>query len=236
MLSDLLEKTTTKYTCELPVSGKKVRFRPFFVREEKILLLAMQEKSSIALANGMSQIIQNCCEDMEDPYSLSFSDAIYLFLKIRSKSVGETIESTIIENDMEIPIEFDLDQGIQIEGSKQDSKINLAKNLIVQMREPLLSDYAEIEFDDNFNGHYMLIAKCIKSVITEEEQINTSTLPDEEVLDFVEKLSKNQFEKIVKFIANSPKVFLQANYILDGERKNLKIESIFDFFAFPSVT
>ena len=236
MLSDLLEKTTPKYSCKLPISGKTVWYRPFFVREEKMLLLAIEENSSRSLAITMAEIIKNCCEEINSPNSMFFSDAIYLFLKIRSKSVSESIESTIISEGQEIEIELDLESGIGLEGSKQKPKIELAKNLMIEMREPILQDYIDVEFNNDLTGHYELISRCIKTVSTTDTDIETNSLPTEEVIEFVEKLNRNQFKKVVDFITNSPKVFLQTKYIIDGEEKNLKIESIFDFFAFPSAT
>ena len=236
MLSDILTKTAPRYKCKLPQSKDEHFFRPFFVKEEKILLLALEEKTTTALAIAMKVIIENCCEDIDDASQLSFCDACYLFLKIRSKSVGEVIEAKVQDSELkQYEVFFNLDQDMKVIGEKQNPNIKLNEDVAIEMSEPTLKTYIEISNQDELKSYYEIISKCIKTVTTKDGVIDVSTIDTNETIDFVENLNKAQFQEIVDYITNSKKIILETKYQSENELKDIKIESIFDFFGFPSV-
>jgi len=236
MLSDILTKTAPRYKCKLPNSKEEHFFRPFFVKEEKILLLALEEKSTTALSLAMKVIIENCCQDIEDASKLSFCDACYLFLNIRSKSVGEVIEAKVQDDRLnQYDVFFNLDKDMRVIGEDQNPQIKLNDDVAIEMKEPTLDTYIEISSDDELKSYYEIISKCVKKVKTKDGDIDVSTIDKNELIDFVENLNKSQFQEVVNYITNSKKIILETKYQSESGEKDIKIESIFDFFGFPSV-
>jgi len=236
MLSDILTKTAPRYKCTLPHSKDDHYFRPFFVKEEKILLLALEEKTTSALAISMKIIIENCCEDIKDASELSFCDACYLFLKIRSKSVGEVIEAKVQDTQLnQYEVIFNLEKDIKVVGENQNPAIQLNDDVAIEMAEPKLKTYIEVSTEDELKSYYEIISKCIKKVKTKDGDIDVSTIEKNELLDFVENLNKKQFQEVVDYITNSKKIVLETKYQSKNGTQDITIESIFDFFGFPSV-
>jgi len=194
---------TPTYELELPSSKKKIKYRPFLVKEEKILVIAMESQDDSQIGNAIKEVISNCIVTRGVKVeNLATFDIEYLFLNIRGKSVGETVDVLITcpdDNQSQVPLSIDLDE-IRVTISPEHSRdIKLDDNLTLRMKYPALDQFiksnfnvSEVSVDDTFE----LIAGCIEQVYSEEESWNASDCSKKELFQFVEQLSSKQFKEI----------------------------------------
>jgi len=236
-LSNLLVSDIPKYEVVLPSSGDKKSFRPFLVKEEKILLLAQQSEEASSMIRAIKNIIESCVDDIEDVGSLPLFDIEYIFLQIREKSVGEGIEPVVVcpftkEN---IPVKV-LIPDIKVTKTEGHTKeIKISREIILKMRYPTLDDLDKrdgvIDYEDP-STFYDLISDCIVSIQTKSELINSSTIPKEEMLEFVDNMTKKQFEKILDFFLTSPRVEHKVLYTTsDNVEREVVLSGLSDFFG-----
>mgnify|MGYP003152357481 FL=1 len=235
-LSDLLVSTIPQYEVILPSTGKKVKFRPFLVKEEKVLLIAQSTGNNQQVLDAIKNIIESCFEDINDASSLPLFDVEYLFLKLRSKSVGEVVTPTIIcpFTNEKIELNINLDK-IEVTGEiKRENKIKIKPKLIVKMSYPSLKTLS-LSDNPDYNSPesiYDLIVNCIDQVITEEETINTNEISKDEVSSFVDNMTKNQFGKLVDFITSIPRLKHTEKYKTSDEvEREVVLSSLSDFFG-----
>jgi len=239
MLSDLLTKSAPKYATKLTSKDKTVYFRPFLVREEKSLLLALQEEKESSIMKCIADIIYNCVDDIGDPLKLPIYDVENLFLQIRSKSIGEIIELHLKDEDTgEIVINDINIEEIKFSSSPKSGEIKISEEITVNFRYPILKDFVETNADfSTTDGYYNLIAKCLMSIETPEEKINVENYTITEVKDFLESMNKTQFKKVLEFFRTMPKLTHTVEYTNSiGSIKKIKLEGLQDFFGLPSVT
>ena len=236
-LSELLTANIPKYDIIIPSTGEKTKFRPFLVKEEKVLLVAQNTGSTTEVLNSIQRIIEHCVDDIQDVSSLPLFDLEYLFVKLRSKSIGE-LANPIIKcpvTEEEIQLEVNLND-IELKGTpKKENKIKISENIILKMKYPTLKtildqDY-EIDFQDP-ESFYNLAIRCIEEIITKEENINVSQLPIKEIEEFVDNMTKNQFEKILNFFVDIPKLEKSIKYVTsDGVQREVLLSGLSDFFG-----
>jgi len=222
--------STPSYELIIPSTKKKVKFRPFLVKEEKILILAMESNNPTQVANAVKDVISSCILSKGVKVeSLSTFDIEYIFLNIRGKSVGEEIEVMITCPDDEktqVSSVINIDE-IQIQESKDHSKdIKLDDNLTLRMKYPSMSEFIKSNFavsadavdvDDTFK----LIASCIDQIYSEEESWAGSDSTDKELNEFVEQLSSKQFKEVENFFNTMPKL----SHTVKVTNPNTKVES-----------
>tara|TARA_B100000965_G_scaffold342041_1_gene311070 strand:+ start:1195 stop:1917 length:723 start_codon:yes stop_codon:yes gene_type:complete len=222
--------STPSYELIIPSTKKKVKFRPFLVKEEKILILAMESNNPTQVANAVKDVISSCILSRGIKVeSLSTFDIEYLFLNIRGKSVGEEIEVMITCPDDEktqVSSVINIDE-IQVQESKDHSKdIKLDDNLTLRMKYPSMSEFIKsnfavsadaIDVDDTFK----LIASCIDQIYSEEESWAGSDSTDKELNEFVEQLSSKQFKEVENFFNTMPKL----SHTVKVTNPNTKVES-----------
>jgi len=222
--------STPSYELIIPSTKKKVKFRPFLVKEEKILILAMESNNPTQVANAVKDVISSCILSRGVKVeSLSTFDIEYIFLNIRGKSVGEEIEVMITCPDDEktqVSSVINIDE-IQIQESKDHSKdIKLDDNLTLRMKYPSMSEFIKSNFavsadavdvDDTFK----LIASCIDQIYSEEESWAGSDSTDKELNEFVEQLSSKQFKEVENFFNTMPKL----SHTVKVTNPNTKVES-----------
>ena len=236
-LSDLLVSDIPKYEIIIPSSGVKKTFRPFLVKEEKVLLLAQQSEEDSDMIRAIKNIIESCVDDIEDVGSLPLFDVEYIFLQIRGKSVGEAIEPVIVcpFTDENIPVKV-LIPDIKITTTEGHTKeIEISKEIILKMRYPTLDDLDKrdgvIDYEDP-SAFYDLISDCIVSIQTKSELINSSNIPKQEILDFIDNMTKKQFEKILDFFLTSPKIEHKVLYTAsDDIEREVVLSGLSDFFG-----
>ena len=226
-----------KYEITIPSSETSTTFRPFLVKEEKVLLLAQESNSDSDILIAIKNIIESCVDGIEDAGSLPLFDIEYLFLQIRSKSVGESVNPTIIcpTTGESISVKV-LIPDIEITKNKSHkNKISINDNIILKMKYPTLNDLSKREgvLDyTNSESFYYLIADCIVSIETKSDLIDATSLPKEEVLDFVDSMTKSQFENVLDFFLTSPKIEHTVSYTTsDGTERKVVLSGLSDFFG-----
>ena len=205
---------TPTYELELPSTGKKIKYRPFLVKEEKLLVLALETENTKDISTAIKTVLKNCIQSRGVKVeSLPTFDIEYLFLNIRGKSVGEEIEVNLIAPDDEetsVPVTINIDD-IKISKKKDHTnKIKLDKTLMMEMKYPSLDEFVKNNFD--FDGEvdmdqsFDLIASCIDKIYNEEEVWSTADCTKKEVKDFLEQMNSMQFKEIEKFFDSMPKL------------------------------
>lgn len=233
--------STPTYELEIPSTKKKIKYRPFLVKEEKILIIAMESEDPKQIANAVKTVISNCILTkgikVDD---LATFDIEYLFLNIRGKSVGEAVDVLITCPDDEVtqvPRSINLDE-IEVKISPEHSKdIKLDENLTLRMKYPSMEEFIKSNFsigdaisvDDTFN----LITSCIDQIFSEEDSWAASECSKKELIDFVEQLSSKQFKDIEKFFETMPKLshIIKVKNPNTGVESEVLLEGLSAFFA-----
>ena len=220
---------TPTYELEIPSLKKTIKFRPFLVKEEKILIIAMESQDNKQIGNAVKEVISNCIltkgVKIDD---LSTFDIEYLFLNIRGKSVGESVDVLITcpdDNETQVPVSINLDDiKVQVD-SKHSRDIKLDDNLTMRMKYPSLNEFIKNNFNAEENvtvdDSFELICSCIEQVYSEEESWAASDFSKKELNEFLEQLSSKQFKEIEKFFDTMPKL----SHILKVRNPNTKVES-----------
>ena len=205
---------TPTYELELPSTGKKIKYRPFLVKEEKLLVLALETENTKDISTAIKAVLKSCIQTRGIKVEkLPTFDIEYLFLNIRGKSVGEEIEVNLIapdDKETSVPVTINIDD-IKISKSKNHSnKIKLDKTLMMEMNYPSLDEFVKNNFD--FDGEvdmdqsFDLIASCIDKIYNAEEVWSTADCTKKEVKDFLEQMNSMQFKEIEKFFETMPKL------------------------------
>ena len=220
---------TPTYELELPSTGKKIKYRPFLVKEEKLLVLALETEDTKQISTAIKTVLKNCIQSRGVKVeSLPTFDIEYLFLNIRGKSVGEEIEVNLIAPDDEItsvPVTINIDD-IKIQKKKDHTnKIKLDKTLMMEMKYPSLDEFVKnnFDFDGNINmdQSFDLIASCIDKIYNAEEVWSTSDCTKKEMVDFLEQMNSRQFKEIEAFFTTMPKL----SHIINITNPKTKVES-----------
>ena len=205
---------TPTYDLELPSSGKKIKYRPFLVKEEKLLVLALESESNKEISTAIKAVLKACIQTRGVKVEqLPTFDIEYLFLNIRGKSVGEEIEVNLICPDDEkttVPVTINIDD-IEIKKSEDHNKrIALDKNLMMEMKYPSLDQFIKNNFDfgaePGIDESFQLIATCIDKIYNQEEVWSTSDCTKKEITDFLEQMNSVQFKEVEKFFTTMPKL------------------------------
>ena len=230
---------TPIYELVLPSTGKKLRYRPFLVKEEKVLIIALESEDTKQITNAVKNVISNCILSRGIKVdNLSTFDIEYLFLNIRGKSVGEEVEVMVTcpdDNETKVPVTIPLDE-IQIyKDPKHDRDIVLDENLKMRMKYPSLSEFIKSNFDVGDMGmkeSFDLISSCIEQVFNEEESWNASDCSKKELNDFIEQLNSKQFKKIENFFETMPKLSytVKVKNPKTGVQNDIVLEGLSDFF------
>ena len=233
--------STPTYELIIPSSNRKIKYRPFLVKEEKILILAMESQDTKQIARSVKDVLTKCILSKGIKVEkLSTFDIEYLFLNIRGKSVGEHIEVMVTCPDDEktqVPMSINIDDiKIQTEDS-HTTDIKLDDTYTLKMKYPSLTEFIKNNFDNmsdlNVDDTFDLIASCIDQDYTEEESWSHQECTKKELSDFVESLNSNQFKMIENFFTTMPKLshtvkVLNPNTKVESE---IKIEGLQSFFG-----
>tara|TARA_B100000902_G_scaffold5941_1_gene7771 strand:+ start:83 stop:802 length:720 start_codon:yes stop_codon:yes gene_type:complete len=205
---------TPTYELELPSTGKKVKYRPFLVKEEKLLVLALESEDTKQITTAIRAVLKNCIQSRGVKVdSLPTFDIEFLFLNIRGKSVGEELEVNLIcpdDGETSVPVTINIDD-IKISKSEDHTKkIQLDKSLIMEMKYPSLDEFIKNNFDftgdPGIDQSFDLIASCIDKIYNEEEVWSTADCTKKEVKEFLEQMNSLQFKGIEKFFTTMPKL------------------------------
>jgi hypothetical protein len=220
---------TPSYTLEIPSLKKEIKYRPFLVKEEKILIIAMESEDPKQIANAVKTVINNCILTKGIKVEqLSTFDIEYLFLNIRGKSVGESVDVLITCPDDEktqVPVSINLDDIEIVVGDNHSKDIKLDDKLTLRMKYPSLNEFIKSNFQNQFNmsvdDTFNLIISCMEQVYSEEESWSASDCTQKELAEFIEQLSSKQFKEVENFFATMPKL----SHTIKIKNPNTNIES-----------
>ena len=206
--------STPIYELELPSTEQTIKYRPFLVREEKVLVIALESEDTKQITNAIKTVIKNCIETKGIKVeSLPTFDIEYLFLNIRGKSVGEEIEVNIICPDDEettVSVKILVDDIKVQRNSEHNNKIKLDNNVMMEMRYPSLDQFIKNNFDISSNSamdqSFELIASCIDKIYTEDEVWASADVTKKELIEFLDQMNSAQFKEIEKFFETMPKL------------------------------
>ena len=232
---------TPTYELELPSTGKTIQYRPFLVKEEKLLVLALESENTKQITNAIKSVIKSCILTRGIKVeTLHTFDIEYLFLNIRGKSVGEELEVNIIcpdDEETQVPMTIDLDD-IQVKKSEEHTnKIKIDDNIMMEMKYPSLNEFIKNNFDVNdknqMDQSFDLIGQCIDKIYTSEEVWATEDCTKKEINEFLESMNSTQFKEIESFFTTMPK--LSHTVKVTNPKTNVEsevvLEGLASFFA-----
>ena len=220
---------TPTYELELPSTGKSIKYRPFLVKEEKVLVIALESEDTKQITNAIKAVLKNCVLTKGIKVeTLPTFDIEFLFLNIRGKSVGEEIEVNIVcpdDGETNVPVFIDLDS-IQVERSDDHTnQIKLDDDLMMEMKYPSLEQFIKNNFDfqegNQMDQSFELIATCIDKIYNEDEVWATADCTKKEVKDFLESMNSSQFKEIETFFETMPKL----KHTIEVTNPNTKVTS-----------
>ena len=232
---------TPTYQLELPSTGKTVTYRPFLVKEEKVLVIALESEDNKQITNAIKAVLKSCVltKGIKVEHLPTF-DIEFLFLNIRGKSVGEELEVNVYCPDDEttqVPVTIYLDD-IEVQRDEEHTnKIKLDDSIMMEMKYPSLDQFIKNNFDFNeknaMDQSFDLISTCIDKVYTEDEVWSTADCTKKEVKEFLESMNSSQFQSIEQFFSTMPKLShtIKVTNPKTKVESDVVLEGLASFFA-----
>ncbi len=232
---------TPTYELEIPSSKKKIKYRPFLVKEEKILIIAMESEDPKQIADALKTVIGNCILTRGIKIDqLSIFDIEYLFLNIRGKSVGEDVDVLLTcpdDGTTQVPATINLDEIKVVIKPEHSRDIKLDDSLTLRMKYPSMQEFVKNNFSNEDNNGvqdtFNMIASCIEQIYNEEESWAAADSTKKELNDFLEQLTSSQFKEIEKFFETMPKLShtVKLKNPNTGVESEVVLEGLTSFFA-----
>lgn len=227
---------TPKYKMTIPSTGETIEYRPYLVREEKLLMIAMESEDESQMVSATKDIISSCTFEKVDVNNLTTFDVEYLFMVLRSKSVGENVEIAINCDNCEHPNKYQINIDTDIQVKKGgDKKIQLNQDTGMIMRYPSMADYLDIVNSDRdeIDKIFDILAKSIESVYSGDEIYDASEQSQSELVDFLEHLSSDQYVKVREFLDNAPQAYATAKFKCEscGTDNEVEVKGLRNFFS-----
>ena len=232
---------TPTYELELPSTGETIKYRPFLVKEEKVLVIALESEDNKQITNAIKAVLKSCILSKGIKVeSLPTFDIEYLFLNIRGKSVGEDLEVNIIcpdDNKTQVPVTIALDE---IEVQRDDNhtnKIKVDDSIMMEMKYPSLDQFIKNNFDfkegSQLDQSFELIATCIDKIYTADEVWAAADCTKKEIKEFLEQMNSSQFKEIEKFFETMPKLShtVKVTNPKTKVKSDVVLEGLASFFA-----
>jgi len=233
--------STPTYELELPSTGKPIKYRPFLVKEEKLLVLALETEDTKEISNAIKAVLKNCIQTRGIKVeSLPTFDIEYLFLNIRGKSVGEEIQVNLIapdDGETSVPVTINIDEIKVNKSEDHTNQIKLDDNLMMEMKYPSLDQFIKNNFDMSGNvgidQSFELIASCVDKIYSEEEVWVAADVTKKELVDFLEQMNSIQFKQIEKFFETMPKLSHEITFTNPKTKveNTVVLEGLSSFFA-----
>ena len=234
---------TPTYELKLPSSNKKIKYRPFLVKEEKILILSLESKDQSEITNAVTDVLKKCILtkgiNVDD---LPTFDIEYVFLNIRAKSIGEDIKLTVTcpdDNETKVPVTIYVDE-IKVQKQKgHTSDIVLDDKMTLRMKYPSLTQFVDNNFDVDDESEtvvdktFKVVADCIDTIYTEEDAWDAKDYTPQERIDFIEQLNSKQYKEVEKFFETMPKLSHTIEVVNPNtkEKGSVVLEGLADFFG-----
>ena len=220
---------TPTYELELPSTEQTIKFRPFLVKEEKLLVIALESEDTKQITNAIKTVIKNCIETKGIKVeTLPTFDIEYLFLNIRAKSVGEEIDVNIIcpdDEETNVSVKINVDD-IKVQTNEDHTnRIKLDDTLMMEMKYPSLDQFIKNNFDISTNSaidqSFELVASCVNKIYNEDEVWAAADVTKKELMDFLDQMNTSQFKQIEKFFETMPKL----SHTIKVKNPNTEVES-----------
>ena len=226
------------YELELPSNGKKIKYRPFVVKEEKVLLLALESGDDKQIEDATKTLLKNCIQSRVKVDDLAIFDLEYIFLNIRAVSVGEVVEMLLTcEDDGETQVRYNLNL-TEVQVSKpegHDSKIMLSDTMGLIMKYPSFEEFVKISIigKDTSSEVIEIMAKSIDQIFDGEDVYDSSTTSKKEFVQFIEGLTNKQFEQVQVFFESMPQLKheIKINNPKTGVENSFTIAGLSNFFG-----
>jgi len=225
---------TPKYDMIVPSTGESITYRPYVVKEEKLLLIAMESQDDKQIEQAISDIIRSCLDNVKIEDLTGF-DIEFIFLTLRARSVGEGVELFIpcseCEEKNEVKINLDKLEMKNLDFNDKELQLKIDENITIELRWPTMSDRSvEVETGTEILIH--MVAKSINTIYYGEEIHSTKDVLFEEVLEFVESLSSEQFSKIMTLLLKTPYVSYDIKFTCKkcGHKNERELKGLADFF------
>ena len=232
---------TPTYELTLPSTGKPIQYRPFLVKEEKLLVLALESEDMKQITTAIKSVIKGCIQTKGIKVeTLPTFDIEYLFLNIRGKSVGEEVEVNLVapdDGETEVKVTIALDE-IKVEKNDEHTRqIKLDDTLMMEMKYPSLDQFISNNFDFNEKNQleqsFDLIASCVDKIYSEEEVWAAADCTKKEIKEFLEQMNSTQFKEIESFFETMPKLTHIVKFVNPNTKKENEVllEGLASFFA-----
>ena len=232
---------TPTYELELPSTGQSINYRPFLVKEEKLLVLALETEDTKQITTAIKNVLKNCVLTKGIKVDqLPTFDIEFLFLNIRGKSVGEEIEVNITcpdDEETQVPVTIDLDDIKVQKNDEHTNQIKLDKDLMMELKYPSLEQFIKNNFDFNdanaMDQSFDLIATCIDKIYTADEVWAAADCTKKEIKEFLEQMNSSQFKEIETFFETMPKLShkVKVTNPKTKVKSDVVLEGLASFFA-----
>jgi len=235
--------TTPTYELKLPSTGKKIKYRPFLVKEEKILIIALETRDQGEMTNAVKDVLKKCILTRGVKVdNLPTFDIEFIFLNIRAKSIGEDIKLTVTcpdDRETQVSTTIYVDEIQVVKPKDHTTDIILEKDLTLRMKYPSLNQFIESNFDVNDSSEdvvdktFQVVADCIDTVFNKEESWDSTDYSPQERLDFIKQLSSKQYKEVERFFATMPKLSHTIEVVNPNTKKksSIVLEGLSDFFG-----
>ena len=218
---------TSVYELEQPSTGETIKYRPFLVKEQKILMMAQESNDDKQIKEALAGLISNCTFSKVDPFKVPIFDVEFLFLRIRGKSVGEKIDLSLLcpdDNKTRVNKSVNLEEiGVNMKVG-HTNEVKLTDNIKMIMRYPTLHDMSDIS--DETSSVFKMISRCVHEVHDGEKVYNKVDMSEDELTEFIDSLNTDQFESLGNFFDTMPKV--QHSVEITNPKTKKKGEVIID--------
>ena len=216
---------SANYELSLPSTGATIKYRPFLVKEQKALMIAQESEDDKVIENTFAQIITDCVEDKVDPYKMPMFDIEYVFLKIRSKSVGEIAELRVTcpdDEETKVNVSIPLEEvDVQMK-ENHTNVITLTDDISVIMRYPCLGDMKGFNALGETKSLFEMVKRCIHEVHDGKEVYRRVDMSEKDLEDFIDSMSSKNFESVGEFFSSMPKL----SYDLEVVNPKTKVKSV----------
>lgn len=232
---------SSRYEATIPSTGQQIEFRPFLVKEEKILMVAMESKDNKQMMKALKQILSACIFDDVDVNKLTSFDLEELFLRLRSKSVGENAEVNLkcTECSANTPVSINLDE-IQMGDMPEDNHVMLTDTVGVEFKYPSVDLVASLDYnpektkpEKQMEITYRMIIECIDSIFDDDEVWDSETQSEKEMREFLDGLNSQQFAKITEFFGSLPSLEHTIDFkcVNCGHDNTIELRGLASFFT-----
>jgi len=201
---------TSVYELEQPSTGETIKYRPFLVKEQKILMMAQESNDDKQIKEALAGLISNCTFSKVDPFKVPIFDVEFLFLRIRGKSVGEKIDLSLLcpdDNETRVNKSVNLEEINVNMKVGHTNEIDITDNIKIIMRYPTLDDMSDMSADaNNIEDVFSMIRRCVHEIHDGEKVYNKVDISDKELEEFIDSLTGEQFEELGGFFETMPKV------------------------------